>query len=145
MSALARLFVVLAATGLTFAVVVAIGRPVATPLAAAPRQANVVAMRSVEPMVPSVAAGLLARSPFARDRGAYQRVSSVSAPQTPPPEVRLVAIFSTSGELRATLRIDGADHTVAVGDLTPVGVVTAIEPEAVEVSGETERRFGLFE
>lgn len=145
MSALARLFAVLAAVALTLASVVAVGRPVATPLAAAQRQADVIAMRSVEPMSPSVTVGLLARSPFARDRSVYQRVSQVSAPEMPLPDVRLVAIFSTAGELRATLRIDGVDYTVTVGDLTPAGVITAIEPEAVELSGETARRVGLFE
>lgn len=145
MSALARLLVVLAAAVFILASVVAVRRPAVAPPEVAQNQAATTALRSVEPIAPSVVAGLLARSPFARDRGAYQRVVAVVAPQAPPPDVRLIAIFSTGGEQRATIRINGVDHTVAVGDVTPVGVVTAIETEAVELSGKTVRRVGLFE
>jgi len=145
MSALARLLMVLAAAVFALASVTAVRRPAVAPPEVAQNQVEATALRSVDPIAPPAVAGLLARSPFARDRSAYQRVVAVAAPQAPPPDVRLVAIFSTGGEPRATLRIDGIDHTVTVGDVTPIGVVTAIETEAVELSGETVRRVGLFE
>jgi len=145
MSALARLFAALAAVVFALSAVVAARRSVVAPRVVTEGQAPAMALRSVDPVATPIIAGLQTRSPFAVGRGAYQRVIPAAAPQAPPPSVRLVAIFSIGGEPRATLRIDGVDHTVGVGDVTPAGTVTAIESEAVELAGETAQRVSLFE
>lgn len=141
----ARVILVLTTLGLAAALAAALRhepnaiRPEAE---AAPAAAEA---RAVAPMDPAATAGLVARSPFAPDRSAYARAAPAAPPPPPPPTVRLVAIYAVGGEPRATLRIDGEDVSVGVGDETEIGTVAAIETEAVVIEGDETRRLGLFD
>lgn len=96
--------------------------------------------------LPSSGAGegtvLLARSPFASDRSPYARSSLTEAPPPQPADVRLVAVFRAGAQPRATLRVDGVEITVGVGDATVLGSIVAIEADAIIVG---DRRMSLFE
>lgn len=96
------------------------------------------------PAVNAQAAGaILAMSPFSRDRSAFDRTTA-SAPPAPPVEVRLTGIFRVGKELRASLMIGGRSVVVRAGDETEAGKVAKVEPDAVLLTGPTERRLEMF-
>jgi magnesium-transporting ATPase (P-type) len=86
---------------------------------------------------------VLAMSPFVRDRSAFDRTTAL-APPTPPVEVRLTGIFKVGKELRASLVIGGRSVVVRTGDETEAGKVAKLEPDAVLLTGPTERRLEMF-
>jgi hypothetical protein len=84
---------------------------------------------------------ILARSPFAHDRAPFIR----NAPPPPPPlELRLAGISRLGDTMRATLVVGTQSLSVAVGDTTPVGPITSVTADAVEIGGATPRRIELF-
>ncbi|MGD2134109.1 MAG: hypothetical protein PVI23_15055 [Maricaulaceae bacterium] len=87
---------------------------------------------------------ILARSPFASDRSAFERNRPAPAPERVI-DVRLVAVFAAGGEPRATLLIDGRETNVAVGDQTSLGPVTSISADAVTLGDPPARTVSLFD
>ena len=86
---------------------------------------------------------ILAMSPFARDRSAFDRTTAL-APPAPPVEVRLTGIFRVGKELRASLMISGRSVVVRTGDDTEGGKVARIEQDAVLLTGRAEQRLEMF-
>jgi type IV pilus biogenesis protein PilP len=145
MSASLRVPAVIAVAVLVAVSVRLIGAP---PMLDAPESVEAeaqAALRSIPSPSPDAAPTLLSRSPFAADRSAYARATPEVAPPPPAAEIRLVAIFMRDGAPHATLLVDGEEVTVAVGDVTPVGVVARIANDAVELEGGATTRIGMFD
>lgn len=84
---------------------------------------------------------ILERSPFAVDRAPFIRNAG---PPPPPMDIKLTGISTLGKEQRASLLINGQRLVVARGDMTPAGVVEAIEDSAVTLAGPPERRIEMF-
>ena len=107
---------------------------------AAPDSYEIVPLENV---AASAGSSLLARAPFAADRGAFTRTPVVEPAETPR-DVRLVGISSVDGRLRATLLIDGQQLVVTEGDPTPLGEVTELTITTIEFGREPPSVLRLF-
>jgi hypothetical protein len=86
---------------------------------------------------------ILARSPFARDRAAFDREAAVMPPAAPI-DVRLTGVFRMGKAYQASLVIGGQSFLVKQGDETPAGRIQKIEASAVILDGSPERRIEMF-
>lgn len=75
-------------------------------------------------------ASLIERSPFVRDRSAFDR-DALAARETAPIDIRLTGIVRLGGQMSASLQIDGQPLVVRTGSETPVGKIANVETSAV--------------
>lgn len=89
------------------------------------------------------ASAILAMSPFAPDRSAFDRATA-SAPPAPPVELKLTGIFKVGKELRASLIVGGQSIIVREGDETAAGKVGKISTNSVVLTGPSDRLVEMF-
>ncbi|MEY2759344.1 MAG: hypothetical protein RIR33_3122 [Pseudomonadota bacterium] len=145
MSLLLRLAGVTIAIGLGSFTVLALVAPLAggEAPAADPAPEQPAAFAPLPPVNDQAMPAILAMSPFAQDRSAFDRATA-SAPPAPPVEVKLTGIFRVGRELRASLIVGGQSIVVREGDDTAAGKVGKITGDSVVLAGPSDRVFEMF-